>query len=84
MCPESFEDDPKVTLMVLAILGIDKDVVDEDYNKLIQFFMNTLFMRFMKKVGAFVSPKDITVNSYCPYLVTNVVFCISASLILSW
>jgi hypothetical protein len=36
--------------------------------------MNTLFMRFMKKADAFVSPKGITVNSYCPYLVTNAVF----------
>ena len=30
MCPESSEEDSKVTLMVLAIPGIDKDVVDED------------------------------------------------------
>ena len=32
MCPESSEDDSKVMLMVPAILGINKDVVDEDYN----------------------------------------------------
>jgi hypothetical protein len=36
--------------------------------------MNTLFMRFMKKAGVFVSPNGIIVNSYYPYLVTNAVF----------
>jgi hypothetical protein len=36
--------------------------------------MNTLFIRFMKKVGTFIRPKDITVYSYSPYLVINVVF----------
>jgi hypothetical protein len=35
VCPEFFEDDPKVTLMVFAVLGVDKDVVNEDYDKLI-------------------------------------------------
>jgi hypothetical protein len=29
--------------------------------------INTLFMRFMKKAGALVSQKGITVNSYYPY-----------------
>jgi hypothetical protein len=33
--------------------------------------INTLFMRFMKKVGAFVSSKGITMNSYCSYWVTK-------------
>jgi hypothetical protein len=36
--------------------------------------MDTLFIRFMKKAGAFVRLKDITVNSYNPYLVMKVVF----------
>jgi hypothetical protein len=36
--------------------------------------MNTLFMRFMKKAGALVRPKSITVNSYWPYRVTKAVF----------
>ena len=45
--------------------------------------MNTLFIRFMKKAGAFVRPKDITVNSYNPYLVMNVVFGMSKGRILS-
>jgi hypothetical protein len=46
--------------------------------------MNTLFIRFMKKAGAFVRPKDITVNSYNPYMVINVVYVMSEGRILSW
>jgi hypothetical protein len=46
--------------------------------------MNTLFIRFMKKVGAFVRPKDIMVNSYNPYLVINAVFEMFEDQILSW
>jgi hypothetical protein len=60
--------------MVLAILGIDKDVVDENYDKLIQFFHEYLIHEVHEKGGAFVSPNGINVNSYCPYLVTNAVF----------
>ena len=41
--------------------------------------MKTLFVMFMKYAGAFVSPKDTTVNSNCPYLVTKAVFGISLS-----
>jgi hypothetical protein len=45
--------------------------------------MNTMFIRFVKKAGAFVRPKDITVNSYNPYLVINAVFRMSEGWILS-
>ena len=37
-------------------------------------FMKTLFIMFMKYAGAFVRPKDTTVNSNCPYLVTKAFF----------
>ena len=74
MCSESFEDNPEVMLMIFVTLGVDKDVINEYYDKLIQRFLNTLFIRFMKRVGALVSRKGITVNSYCPYRVTNAVF----------
>jgi hypothetical protein len=36
--------------------------------------MNMLFIKYMKKAGAFVRLKDMTVYSYSPYLVINVVF----------
>ena len=36
--------------------------------------MNTLFIKYMKKAGAFVNPNDMTVNSYSPYLVINDIF----------
>jgi hypothetical protein len=45
--------------------------------------MNTLFIRYIKKAGALVKPKDITVNSYNPYLVMNAVFGMSEGQILS-
>jgi hypothetical protein len=45
--------------------------------------MNTLFIRFMKKAGALVRLKDITMNSYNPYFVMNVVFRMSEGQILS-
>jgi hypothetical protein len=45
--------------------------------------MNTLFIRYMKKVGAFVNSNDMMVNSYSPYLVMNAVFDISEGQILS-
>jgi len=46
--------------------------------------MNTLFMRYMKYAGALVSPKDITVYSYRPYLVVKVVLGTSDAWIFSW
>ena len=44
--------------------------------------MKTEFIRYMKKAGALVRPKDITRYSYNPYLVEKVVFGISYGLIL--
>ena len=34
--------------------------------------MNTLFIKYIKYVGALVKPKDTNVYSYNPYLVVNV------------
>jgi hypothetical protein len=45
--------------------------------------MNTLFIMVMKFDRAFVSPKDITVYSYRPYLVGKAVLGISCSRIFS-
>jgi hypothetical protein len=38
--------------MLLFALGIDQDVINEDHD--------TKFIRYMKCVGALVSPNDIT------------------------
>jgi hypothetical protein len=40
--------------------------------------MNTFFIKYMKYAGALVKPKDITVNSYNPYLDVIEVFGISS------
>ena len=45
--------------------------------------MKTLFIRCMKKAGALVKPKDMTVYSYSLYLQVNAVFEISSGRILS-
>jgi hypothetical protein len=45
--------------------------------------MKTLFIRYIKKAGAFVNSNDMTVNSYSPYLVMNAVFGIFKGRILS-
>ena len=42
-----------------------------------------MFIRCMKKAGALVKPKDMTVYSYSPYLQVNAVFGISSGQILS-
>jgi hypothetical protein len=51
MCSESSGDDPEVTLMIFAILGVDKDVVNEDYDKLIQLFYKYLIHEVHEKGG---------------------------------
>jgi hypothetical protein len=38
-----------------------------------RYFMNTLFIRFIKYAGALVNPNNITKNSYNAYLVVKVV-----------
>jgi hypothetical protein len=49
VCPESSEDGPEVTLMVFVVLGVDKDVVNEDYDKLIQLFHKYLIHEVHEK-----------------------------------
>jgi hypothetical protein len=49
-----------------------------------RYYMNTLFIRYMKLMGAFISLKDIAVYSQSPYQVQNAVLGVSDSQILSW
>jgi hypothetical protein len=44
--------------------------------------MNMLFIIYINKAGAFVKPKDMTMYSYNPYLVMNVIFGMSEGWIL--
>ena len=46
-----------------------------------RYSINTLFIRFIKLAGAFVSPNDIIVNSYKPYQVEEAVLGILDGLI---
>jgi hypothetical protein len=38
MCSESSEDNSEVMFMIFVTLGVDKDVVNEDYDKFIKLF----------------------------------------------
>jgi hypothetical protein len=51
MCSESSKDNPEVMLMILVTLGVDKDVVNEDYDKLIQLFHKYLIHKIHEKGG---------------------------------
>jgi hypothetical protein len=48
-----------------------------------RYSMNTLFIKYMKYVGAFVNPKGMTVNSYKPYLDVKAVLGMSSNRIFS-
>ena len=63
--------------MLFIILRIYQDIINEYYTNLSSFGIKTEFIRYMKKAGAFVRPKDITRYSYNPYLVEKDVFGIS-------
>ena len=68
--------------MLFIILRIYQDIINEYHNKLSSSSIKTEFIRYMKKAGALVRPKDITRYSYSPYLVEKAVFGISCGLIL--
>jgi hypothetical protein len=51
MCSKSSEDNPQVMLMILATLGVDKNVVNKDHDKLIQLFHKYLIHKIHEKGG---------------------------------
>jgi hypothetical protein len=61
-------------LVFFLILGVYENIIDEHHYELVEVVQNTLFIKGIKKAGAFVNPNDMTVYSYSPYLVINVVF----------
>jgi hypothetical protein len=48
--------------MHFLILGIYEDIINEHHYKFVKS-MNTLFIKYIKKAGAFVKLNDMTVNS---------------------
>lgn len=42
---------------------INQDVIDENYDKVVQILLKTLFIISMKGTGALVQPNGITKNS---------------------
>jgi hypothetical protein len=70
---QSLQYHPQMTCMLFFALRVYQNIINKYHHKLIKIIHDTLFIKFMKKAGAFVRPKDITVNSYNPYLVMNTV-----------
>jgi hypothetical protein len=66
VCPEFSEDDPEVTLMVFAVLGVDKDVVNEDYDKLIQLF-HKHFVHEVHEKGGYVCQSE---RHHCEFILS--------------
>jgi hypothetical protein len=46
--------------MLFFILRIDKDIIDENYYELVQFWHEYRIHQYIKCAGAFVNPKDMT------------------------
>jgi hypothetical protein len=70
--------------MLLLTLRIYENVVNEHHHKLVEIIHEYIIHQINEEDYAFVRPKDITVYSYSPYLVINVVFGMSKGRILSW
>ena len=49
--------------MLFLILRINKNVIKENKNKLVQNLLKTLFIRHINVAGAFVRPNGTTTNS---------------------
>jgi hypothetical protein len=69
--------------MLLLTLRIYENVINEYHHKLVKIIHEHTVHQIQEKAGALVRPKDITVYSYNPYLVINVVFGMSEGWILS-
>jgi hypothetical protein len=70
--------------MLLLTLRIYENIINEYHHKLVKIVHEYTVHQIHEEAGAFVRPKHITVNSYNPYLVMNVVFGMSEGRILSW
>lgn len=51
-----------VCMFILTPIIIE-DVIYEDYNEHVQVLLQSLFIKFIKDAGAFVSIEAITINS---------------------
>jgi hypothetical protein len=69
--------------MLFFALRINQNVINEYHHKLVKIIHEYTIHQIHEKAGALVKPKDITVNSYKPYLVMNAVFGMSEGRVLS-
>jgi hypothetical protein len=75
---QSLQNHPQMIHMLFFTLRIYKNIINKYHHKLVKMIHEYTVHQIQ-----FVKPKDITVNSYNPYLVMNVVFGMSKGRILS-
>lgn len=49
--------------MLFLTVRVNKNIINKDNNEQVQYYFNTIFIKPMKAIIAFVSPKDKTTNS---------------------
>jgi hypothetical protein len=69
--------------MLLVILGIYKNIINEHHYELVEVVHEHTVHQVHEVGWRIRKPNDMTMNSYSPYLVMNVVFGISEGRILS-
>jgi hypothetical protein len=82
MVSEVLENNVKMFSMVLLVLGINKNVVDKNQDKLVKLWHKNLIHEIHEVGRSIVRPKDMTKYSYSPYRVEKAVFGISHGRIL--
>ena len=63
MLPEQFQCQYQMFFVFFLILRVNKNVIKENKNKIVQILLKILFIRHINVVGAFVRPNGTTTNS---------------------
>ena len=63
MLPEKFQCQSQILFMLFLILGINKNVIKENKNKLVQIPAEDTIHKAHNVAGAFVRPNGTTTNS---------------------
>jgi hypothetical protein len=78
------ENHPQMIRMLCFVLRIYQNIINKYHHKLVKIIHEYTVHQIHEEGWCIVRPKDITVNSYNPYLVMNVVFGMSEGQMLSW
>ena len=59
---ESLQYYSEMICMIMITVGIDKNVIYEDYDEHAKYYLNTQFIKSMKATGVLLKPNDMTKN----------------------